>query len=143
MNVRDALAAVYAKHGRLTPQLVVDEARAGRTKAGKYLHDRLEWDDSVAGEAYRRHQAQELIRSVKVKYKEPTSDCRDGSVRAFHAVRDQSGFVYEPLEKVADDPLMRAIVLRDMEREWRQLKARYEQFSEFLEMIQRSLAGVT
>lgn len=139
MTLRDALNAVHKKHGKLTPQIVVEEARSNRTSAGKLLHDRLEWDDAVAGEAFRRHQAQELIRSVKVRYRK--ADGADGelSVRAFHAVRRDGAHVYEPLEKVIDDPFVSKLVLTEMEREWRQLKERYEQFAEFTMMIRRDL----
>jgi hypothetical protein len=139
MTLRDALNAVHKKHGMLTPQLVVDEARKARSSAGKLLHDRLEWDDSVAGEAFRRHQAQELIRSVKVTYRK--ADDADGeiTVRAFHAVRNENGHVYEPVEKVVDDPFTSRLVLAEMEREWRQLKERYESFAEFTAMVRRDL----
>ncbi len=104
------------------------------------LHPRFEWDDSIAGEAYRRQQAQELIRSVRVQYKGTKgSDGETPTVRAFHAIRSETGYRYEPVERVTQDPFQAKLVLADMEREWRQLKRRYEQFEEFWNMVQNDL----
>lgn len=135
MSLRDELQMIYDRHGELTPALVVKEARV-KTHP---LHSRFEWDNRVAGEAWRRAQAQELIRSVKVVYREATETEEARSVRAFHAVRRESGHVYEPAEKVAEDPFMKRLVLADMQREWLALRRRYEQFAEFVEMVRRDL----
>lgn len=127
---------MYDRRGKLTPALVVDEAR----DPSHPLHPRFEWDDSIAGEAYRRQQAQELIRSVRVQYKGTKgSDGETPTVRAFHAIRSETGYRYEPVERVTQDPFQAKLVLADMEREWRQLKRRYEQFEEFWNMVQNDL----
>lgn len=138
-DLRSHLQNIYDVHGKLTPELVVEVAR----DPGHPLHHRLEWNNSLAGEAYRRQQASELIRSVQVTYaKSPDGQAR--RVRAWHSVRytedgaelpSRSGYRYEPAAKVATDPLLARIVLADMEREWRSLRRRYEQFEEFWKMI--------
>lgn len=135
MSLRDELQAVYDQHRKLTPALVVDEARPEEHP----LHGRFEWDDSVAGEAWRRQQAHELIRSVKVVYREADESGPQQHVRAFHAVRSAAGHVYEPVEKVVEDPFTTKLVLSDMEREWRTLRSRYENFAEFTAMVRRDL----
>lgn len=137
MNLRDALQGIYDTHGKLTPALVVDEARP----EDHPLHDRFEWDDSIAGENWRRHQAHDLIRSVKVVRKKSGKQGDHLSVRAFHAVRKEDGYNYEPVEQVIADPFTTKLLLKDMEREWRQLKKRYDQFSEFWEMVRGDLGG--
>lgn len=137
MSLRDQLQAIYDEHGKLTPTIVVDRARDGDHP----LHERFEWDNSIAGERWRRHQAHELIQSVKVVYRPATDKQPERSVRAFHAIRGEEGHNYEPAEKVATDPLLQQILLRDMEREWKQLKARYGQFREFLELVRGDLAA--
>jgi hypothetical protein len=135
-DLRAEFERIYKHYDVLTPQLVVDEWRSPKHQ----YHDRLEWDNRVAGESYRRIQAHELIRSVRVIFKHAGTDGPQLSVRKWHAVRspvaDNGGFVYEPAEKVAEDPLIRAIVLRDMQRDWEQLKQRYAEFEEFIELIQ-------
>jgi hypothetical protein len=135
MSLRDHLQAVHDKHGRLTPTLVLAEA----SDPAHPLHNRFQWDDSAAAESWRKHQAQELIRSVRVRYVEATENEAARSVRAFHAVRREDGHVYEPAEKVVEDPFTRRLVLADMEREWKALRRRYEQFAEFAGMVRRDL----
>ena len=132
---RDELQKIYDQRGQLTPALVVEEA----SDPAHPLHSRFEWDNSVAGERWRKAQAQELIRSVKVVYKQATERDPARSVRAFHAVRRPDGNVYEPAERVVEDPFTRQLVLADMEREWKALKRRYEQFSEFAAMVRQDL----
>lgn len=131
MSLRDELQRIYDEHGRLTPAIVVDEARA-RTHP---LHGRFEWDNKVAGEAWRRQQAHELIRSVRVVYREATDTDPAADVREWHAVRGEDGHTYEPARKVAEDPLIAAMVLRDMEREWKALYRRYGNMQQFLELV--------
>lgn len=136
MNLRDQLQAVYDRRGQLTPEMLVDEAR----DEAHPLHTRFEWDDAVAGEAYRRQQAGELIRSVKIVYRPATARRPAGIGNAYQSVRSADGQAYHPSEKVAEDPFMRSVVLADMAREWKALKRRYEQFAEFAAMVRADLA---
>lgn len=131
MSLRDHLQDIYDQHGALTPALVVEQARP----KSHPLHDRFEWDNRAAGEAWRRQQAHELIRSVKVVYREATDSDPAEHVRAWHAVRGEEGHSYEPAEKVAGDPFLSALVLKDMEREWKQLHRRYGHFAEFVALV--------
>lgn len=135
MNLRDQLLAIREKHGRLDPKLVIEEAR----DEAHPLHSRFEWDDSVAGEAWRRSQAHDLIRSVRLVYREATEQEAARSVRAFHAVRREDGHAYEPAEEVIEDPFTRRLVLADMEREWKALRRRYDAFAEFADMVRRDI----
>lgn len=135
MSLRDQLQAIYDGHGKLTPAIVVDEAR----DESHPLHTRFEWDDAAAGESWRRQQAHELIRSVRVVYREADEKNPERSVRAYHAVRGDDGHSYEPVEKVTEDDFTRRLVLGDMEREWKALHRRYQQFSEFLAMVRRDM----
>ena len=80
---------------------------------------------------------------MKIVYREGDGEQPERSVRAFHAVQGPAGYVYEPADLVASDPLTRQMVLRDMERQWKELFARYEQFEEFLEMVTADVEVVT
>lgn len=138
-DLRGQLQRIYDRRGRLTPELVVEEARP----ADSPLHSHFEWDDSVAGEAWRRHQAHEMIRTQRVVRQDAEKPQSERTARAFHAIPAKGGapnsYVYEPVEVVAADPKLTAIVLRDMEREWKQLYRRYSQFQEFIDMVSRDL----
>lgn len=135
MDLRGELQSIYEQHKKLTPALVVDIARDPEHP----LHSRFQWNDAVAGEAWRRQQAHELIRSVRVVYREASETFPEKSVRAFHAVRKEDGHVYEPVDKVAADDFTRRLVLADMERDWKALRRRYEDFEEFTAMVRRDL----
>lgn len=132
MNLRDSLQAIYEQRGKLTPAIVVDEAKV----KGHPLHQRFDWDNKIAGPKWREVQAQELIRSVKIKYRfgDRTETCR-----YFVSVERDDGFVYEPAEDVMRDEILTEIVLRTMERDWRQLQSRYGHFKEFVELIRQGL----
>lgn len=134
-GLRDELLAVRAQHGRLTPQLVIDAAR----DPGHPLHSRFEWNDAVAGEAWRRQQAHELIRRAKVVYREADESGPEKTVRAFVAIPSQDGHVFDPVEEVVEDPFRRQLTLNTMEREWKALLARYQEFEEFLSLVRRDV----
>lgn len=134
-GLRDSLQAILVETGRLTPGAVVDAARP----ESHPLHNRFEWDNAVAGEGYRRMQAQQLIRSVKVVYSAGTETDSAKSVRSFIAVPGPDGSSYQPVEDVALDEFTRELVLREMERDWKALHRRYATFAEFAELVRASL----
>lgn len=129
-DLRAQLQSVYDTHGKLTDTLVVNEARPEEHP----LHSRFEWDDTVAGESWRRYQARDLIRSVRIIFRE-SADRQHGTVRAFHAMADESGHHYKPVEEIVRDDFQSRLLLQQMERDWRDLKARYEAFEEFWQMV--------
>lgn len=133
MSLRDQLQSLYDRNKYLTPQLVVDAARP----KSHPLHSHFEWDDRIAGEKYREQQASELIRSVKISYKRADDTLQ--SVRYFVSVEEKDGHAYHPADVVAQDPRLTEIALRDMEREWRQLYAKYSHFQEFTELVQKTI----
>lgn len=134
-DLRSHLEAIRAQYGSLRPQCVVEEAR----DVTHPLHSRFEWDDSVAGEAYRLHQARQLIRSVKIVYKETDESGPAKSARAYVSLTDDTEQAYEPVDEVARDPFKRQLVLNNMQREWKALFNRYKEFEDFTEMVRRDV----
>jgi hypothetical protein len=59
--IKKRLAELHAKHGNITPEMVVTDARDPRSP----LHARFDWDDSTAAEAYRIIQARVLIKTIR------------------------------------------------------------------------------
>lgn len=139
MTIREALQDVYDRHGSLTPRMVVDEATSGVTDAGEALSRHFEWDDSSAADSYRIEQARRLIRSVRVAYREPTEEEAARSVRGFVSVKTSEGRAYHPTEKVAHDPFLSALMLRDAEREWKAMLRKYSHMKEFVEMVRKDV----
>lgn len=133
-TLRDQLEAIRKDHGELTAEAVVLAA----TPKDHPLHTRVfDRPSKEAASAWYLHQARELIQSVKVVYREADEEGPAREVRAFHAIARR----YEPVEKIAQDPVAREILLAQMEREWEQFQGRYEHFREFAEMIAASLAA--
>lgn len=136
-GLRDELAGIYRREGRLTPELVVDEA----TPEGAALHHRFEWDNNVAGHKYRLVQARELIRSVLVTYKE-SDELGPQQARAFVATYkpgDAESQGYVPTEEALADELTATLVLRAFERDLASLRRSYQHLSEFRSLIRREL----
>jgi hypothetical protein len=134
VTLREALQGIYEKHGALTPHLVVTTFRPKTHPC----HGSLNWDDKAAAEAHRLDQARALIRSVTIVYVEEEDD--DRRIRAWQTVRDDNGQRFEPIQKIAEDEFLAELVLRDMEREWKQLRDRYDRFAEFRELVQKDIA---
>ncbi len=132
MSLRDELQSIYATHGQLTPELVVQAARPEDHPLHSHVFDR---EPREAAEAWYRHRAHALITSVKVVYKEADENGPERSVRAFHAIQTEEGFKYEPVERFTSDDFARKLLLTSMEREWKQLFDRYKEFEEFLALV--------
>lgn len=134
MSLREALGSIYAAHGELTPAIVVAEARDPEHP----LHSRFEWDDAIAGERYREQQARELIRSVRLVQAEGDDD---SSIRAFHSLPRGETRSYVPIEEIKGDAVATQVLLREAEREWKQLLRRYEHLAEWLEAVRKDVAA--
>ncbi|MGW5518473.1 hypothetical protein [Nocardia africana] len=134
-QLHDQLLAIRAERGQLRPEDVVDAAR----DESHPLHHRFEWDDSVAGEAYRRIQASDLIRSVKVTYKE-TPEGEQRQVRGWSALpAPDNATGYRPTEEVLQDPFASKLLLRQCERDLKALQRKYGHLKEFAELVESTL----
>jgi hypothetical protein len=129
LDLRSELQRIYETYGKLTPRLVVEEW----ADPASPFHHKLEWDDEAAAEGFRLVQASQIIRSVKITFTKQTGST--GKVRAFHAVRTEAGNTYKPTEEIAQSEFLSKMLMQNMEREWRDLKARYERFAEFWLMV--------
>lgn len=134
-DVRDILLRIRDEAGTLTPPVVVGAARDEQHP----LHHRFEWDDTIAGERFREHQASELIRSVNIQY---TITGEPSEIRAFLSVRigDTPDREYVPTEVAMADPFTSKLLLQEFDREWKRFKARYGRLVEFRDVVLASLS---
>lgn len=133
-TLREHLQAIHDQFGSLTPELVVETASDPKHP----LHDRFDWDDTVAAQKWRLEQAGQLLR---VTYRpDPT---KPTDLRAFVAVKgeDSHRADYIPTETAMADPFTRQLVLRAMDREWKAFKRRYQHMAEFADLIRRDIEG--
>lgn len=62
-GVQSVVQQLYEQHGRVESKALVDAARPETSPA----HAAFEWDDAVAAEEHRLHQARRWIRIVKIE----------------------------------------------------------------------------
>ncbi len=132
-DLRSLLTDIYDRHGKLTKELVLEEA----TPPESPLHGQFEWRNNVAAHEYRLEQAHRLIQSVRIVYKEDPEAGTKHYIRAWQAVQDpvSKKYEYEPTEKVVRNPELSELVRREMARDWHNLKRRYDTFAEFWAMV--------
>ena len=94
-----------------------------------------------AAEAWYLQRAHELIQSVYRIVDNRQEGQPPLRIREFQAIQSDGpdSYVYEPTEIVAHDAFMTQLVLRNMEREWKQLYERGKAFEEFIQMVQGDL----
>ena len=110
---------LYRKHGKLAPEDVVEESR----DASAPLHGCFEWNDAIAAEKYRVHQAGDIIRALVISEDKGEAP-RD--TRAFVHVRSD----YHPISVVVDDAAMLAELLASAEKEMTAFQRKYETLQE-------------
>jgi hypothetical protein len=131
-NLRRLLLDIYELNDRreLLPEDVVEAARP----VDSPLHHRFEWDDSIAGEAYRKNQATVLIRSSRLPIPRPPGQREQRFVRSFvsNYQVDTEKRGYTPIEEVVQDEFATGLLLKELRREIANLKRRYGHLEEFV-----------
>lgn len=133
-DLKSLLNGIYVERGQLDGETVVAEA----TPSNHPLHHHFEWDDNKAGHKYRVHQANRLIRRVKMETVSPTADDGPHYVRAFVSnyqagIPDRNG--YSPIEEVVSDPIQYQMLLRSLQRQVNELQRRFGHLKEFGETM--------
>lgn len=99
----DSLWKLKYQEGKLTPEMVVNNARAEKSP----LHDFFEWEDTIAAEKYRKWQARHLIGSITTKVQ--FEDGSNGEVKAFHNVTVK----FEEVKK--EEPIDGYVTIQDVQ----------------------------
>ena len=144
MSVSRHLQNIYDDNGIISPRLVVDVAR----DEAHPLHNHFEWDDSVAGDLYRCGQAAAMIRRVTIR--RTTPDGADVVTRAWVSRTEIEGTggddspigQYLPVEVVISSADLRPKYEQAMEREWKQLYAKYKDYRTFIELVSADIQSV-
>lgn len=107
--------------GCLSAQRLVDVSRPIEAP----LHKAFEWNDAVAGEEWRKHQARHIINSVV----EAPAKKDDTPVRAFYKL-EQAGDNYESVRTILKSVSKREALLRDALRELDAFRRKYSALQE-------------
>jgi hypothetical protein len=113
-NLREELG------GTLRPIDLVNFARDPKTA----LHTYFDWDDSLAAEKWRLHQARMFI---NVKFSTIQSESKTYRVKTFTSLKEDRGKVsYRYTIDVLGDPVKRESMLEQAKLELKSIKKRYE-----------------
>ena len=116
------------KLDELTPKNVVDLARS----KDNLLHKIFEWDDTIAGEKYRKIQAGRLITNLQIKVISDNEE-KPKKVRAFVTLKRKS--VYEPIETIVKNTDRYALLLDRAYRELNSIKIKYNELIEIQDLL--------
>lgn len=109
------------------PEQILEKARDKTTE----LHKCFEWNDSVAAEKYRLHQARTIVCQLVIKEAEEKPDATPK--RIFHRTETTGG--YKSVEFILQDQTEYEKLLEMARSELRAFKAKYHSLSEFKEII--------
>lgn len=135
--IGERLEQIRRRRGKITPQVVVEDARP----VGAPLHDYFEWRDDKAAEAWRLSQAKEVIASVYIVHASSVSP-EPVIARAFVSVDHCADAHYEPIATVLSDAAMYAQVCRRAHAELVGLQERYADFFALKQIAQRAAEAV-
>ncbi len=114
------LEQLHKKHKDLTPETVLEDARRPQS----VLHKYFEWDDTVAAEKWRREQARQLVKAVRVIIESDGEEPRE--MRAFvRVVGEEKKAVYLPAIEAMSDANYRRQVLDQLRKELGDIQTRY------------------
>lgn len=105
------------------PEQILEKARDKNTE----LHKCFEWDDSIAAEKYRLHQARTVVCQLVFKEIEEKEDTTPK--RIFHRTENNGG--YKSMSFIAKNPTEYEKLLAMAKAELRAFKAKYHSLSEF------------
>jgi len=146
-----ALDDILARHGALTPRLVVEESRPEDAP----LHPEFEWDDHAAAELYREYQARYIIQSVTVRMPEkqeptyirayvsvqppvaaPAAASPNGKVSGEEPAQVEAKPVFVRTFDALRDPVLRRQVLERAMREMDDWCRRYSELEELARVFE-------
>lgn len=118
-----------AQRNELTTKNLVEVSRPENAP----LHDAFEWDDAVAGEEWRKHQAGQIIRCIVINPSEEDKKKDVQVVRAFFpTTQSDSGNLkqYEHITTIMKSEDKKNIMLNNALRELKWFKEKYKTLQE-------------
>lgn len=113
----------------ITPANIVDKAR----NEGTELHKLFDWDDSVAGEKWRRSQATTILSNLQVVVAKNVETNEEKSVKAFVTLKKETE--YEPIQTVVKDPEKYDILKERAIRQLKSIRTTYEEIVELQDIF--------
>ncbi len=129
----EELLQIEREEGYIKPEKVVERSRIETAP----LHKCFEWNDSIAGEEYRKVQAREIIRRIEIVREEDNSE--PVSIRAFWSTQDapkeeggnRKTYAYRGIETVINNDDYREYAFTQALRELEAFERKYRYLTEF------------
>lgn len=144
-DLKAELLEIRRKHGYVNPRLafeVVREDRAAWPALDSLVGDFWDNVDSAWEWACQERIRQGMKRLLGVTYSEESGakSLNEYRGRSFYAIKQEGQEpVWEPVEAVVEDPVLKKIVLAEMERSINDLVGRYQHLQEFAPAMSRAL----
>jgi hypothetical protein len=132
--IREEFKKILDKHGKLTAEIVVEEARAKDSP----LHEYFDWNNKEAGEKWRLHQARLLIVNVKIE----KSETHNGAGRYFIHNGDKEEPSWRGIEVVVSDTELMINVMDRFKREAMAYIARIRNLGEYKNLSPESIKQI-
>lgn len=120
-NVAGKVCGELDKNEKLTAQDLVDVSRPETAP----LHSQFEWDDGIAGEEWRKHQARHIINMLIIRTEKAEP------IRAFFKIDTSKGCnKYESIKTIVNTPDKHQMLIDQAFRELQAFRAKYSALKE-------------
>ena len=116
---------------KVTSQQIVDFAKDENTE----LHGLFEWDDTIAANRYRCHQANSIVASLKITILHEDKENEPTSIRYFSMPERKNG-AYQKTEIVIQKPDEYALLLQHAKEDLKIFREKYKRLSELEEVFE-------
>lgn len=133
-KVGTELEAIYEEHGKLTPPLIVEDAR----NPERETHQLIEWDDTTAAHHYRNEQARHIMRNIIIVRSESAPEPAEEKIikfRAFENVDVEEGRYFMPMQVAITRDDARNYMLQQAMRALMSFRQKYGMISELASVL--------
>lgn len=133
-KVGTELEAIYEEHGKLTPPLIVEDAR----NPERETHQLIEWDDTTAAHNYRNEQARHIMRNIIIVRSESAPEQAEEKIikfRAFENVDVEEGRYFMPMQVAITRDDARNYMLQQAMRALMSFRQKYGMISELASVL--------
>jgi len=118
------ITEIYEQENKVTPDLLVEYSRPEDAP----LHNRFEWDDTLAGHQYRKVQARHIINTVKIEI--PNQTEAEVTPAMVSVVDENNDRAYIPTVVAMLDVNMREFVLSEAMHHLNGARERYQSLAD-------------